>query len=167
MIELSKSKGITPVIAIVLLLLITVGAVGVVYTQFNSLISGNNAQDQANQLQKAQAASYSITAMNKTGSGTYGVVLKNTGNVVYNLSAESTLKIGVNGGSPVAVTARGGNDCGSSFGALKPGNSAFCDTGVSWDSAYENDGKSTSVQLMIKSNTKTTYTCTETTNTFC
>jgi flagellin-like protein len=31
-------KGITPVIAIVLLLMVTVGAVGVVYTQFQSLV---------------------------------------------------------------------------------------------------------------------------------
>lgn len=166
MIELSKSKGITPVIAIVLLLLITVGAVGVVFTQFNSLVSGNDAQQQANQLQKAQAASYSITAVNNTG-GYYGVVLKNTGDVIYNLSAQSTLMMGVNGGSPVAVTARGGNDCGDDFGALQPGDDAFCNTSISWDPSYENDGQSTTVQLMINENTKATYTCTETTDSFC
>jgi flagellin-like protein len=33
-----QRKGITPVIAIVLLLMVTVGAVGVVYTQFQSLV---------------------------------------------------------------------------------------------------------------------------------
>lgn len=166
MINLGKSKGITPVIAIVLLLLITVGAVGVVFTQFNSLVSGNDAQQQANQLQKAQAASYTITAVNNSG-GSYGVLLKNTGDVTYNLSEESTLMIGVNGGSPVAVTARGGDDCGKEFGAIEPGSDAFCNTSITWESSYENDGASTTVQLMINQNTKATYTCTETTDTFC
>ena len=35
---MAKRKGITPVIAIVLLMIITVGAVGVVYSQFQSLV---------------------------------------------------------------------------------------------------------------------------------
>jgi len=39
-----QRKGITPVIAIVLLLMVTVGAVGVVYTQFNSLV-GNPSEE--------------------------------------------------------------------------------------------------------------------------
>lgn len=41
------SKGLTPVIAIVLLLFITVGAVGVVYTQFSDILSqGSESTDQ-------------------------------------------------------------------------------------------------------------------------
>jgi FlaG/FlaF family flagellin (archaellin) len=34
----SKLKGVTPVVAIVLLLLVTVGAVGIVYTQFQGIV---------------------------------------------------------------------------------------------------------------------------------
>ncbi|QGA80248.1 hypothetical protein [Candidatus Nanohalobium constans] len=39
-----QSKGITPVIAIVLLLLVTVGAVGVVYTQFQNIADQGDTQ---------------------------------------------------------------------------------------------------------------------------
>lgn len=167
MIFSGKSKGITPVIAIVLLLLITVGAIGIVAPQINNLLDLGGAQDDINSITRAQSASYDITAMNETSSGNYGVVLKNTGDVTYNLSAESTLLMGVNGGDNVAVTARGGNDCGETFGVLRPGDSAFCDTGISWDSDYENDGQSTDVQLQIGNNVKARYSCTESGDTFC
>jgi FlaG/FlaF family flagellin (archaellin) len=37
--KVSRLKGITPVVAIVLLLLVTVGAVGIVYTQFQGIVN--------------------------------------------------------------------------------------------------------------------------------
>lgn len=43
-ISTNSMKGITPVIAIVLLLLVTVGAVGVVYTQFQNIADQGNTQ---------------------------------------------------------------------------------------------------------------------------
>lgn len=167
MIFSGKSKGITPVIAIVLLLLITVGAIGIVAPQINNLLDLGGAEEDINSITRAQSASYDITAMNQTSSGNYGVLMKNTGDVTYNLSAESTLLIGVNGGSPVAVTARGGTDCGSTFGVIEPGEDAFCDTGISWDQSYENDGQSTKVQLQIGNSIKARYSCTENGDTFC
>ena len=41
---IKQRKGITPVIAIVLLLLVTVGAVGVVYTQFQNIADQGNTE---------------------------------------------------------------------------------------------------------------------------
>ncbi|WEL19832.1 archaellin/type IV pilin N-terminal domain-containing protein [Candidatus Nanohalococcus occultus] len=159
--KLGKSKGITPVIAIVLLLLITVGAVGVVYTQFNELVQGNNAQERAGQLQDVQNAEYSIIGVNKTGSDTYGISLKNTGDVTLDLENRSTLQVGVNGDAPVASEVRG-NQCGDEFGRLTPGSTEFCDTGVSWNSGYEDDGIDTVFQLQVGQTVKAEYTCTET-----
>ena len=60
-IMLTKRKGITPVIAIVLLLLITVGAVGVVYTQFQSLIG--NPGEQVNQQQQVRNTEMTFDSM--------------------------------------------------------------------------------------------------------
>lgn len=83
-------KGITPVIAIVLLLMVTVGAVGVVYTQFQSLV-GDPTED-IDQQQRNQNTDISIVrgkSNNTTGPQNGQVVLEieNTGSVTRNTSS--------------------------------------------------------------------------------
>jgi flagellin-like protein len=151
----SKRKGITPVIAIVLLLLITVGAVGVVYTQFQSLTSGNEAEKELEKTQKIQQSSYSIIGT-YVGGANYKVTLKNTGDTTLDLTQSSTLMIGKNGGEPVAVSLQG-NEC--SFGSLAPGQDATCNTGVPVGGF--DDGASTTIQLKVGEAIKTSYSCTE------
>ena len=164
----SKRKGITPVIAIVLLLLITVGAVGVVYTQFQSLTGGEQAQDELNSQQKLQNADYAIQGVQKVGTSPseYQVYIKNTGDSTYNLSSSSTLYVGENGDSPVALNVAGGS-CDWSTGTLAPGDTANCNTGITWEDSYQNDGQSTEFELRIQDTRMASYQCDETSSDTC
>ena len=91
-------KGITPVIAIVLLLMVTVGAVGVVYTQFQSLVG--DPTEQIDQQQRNQNTNIRILRGGTNASGintggshnvaNYGVTyleIQNTGSVARNTSS--------------------------------------------------------------------------------
>lgn len=95
---LEDRKGITPVIAIVLLLMVTVGAVGVVYTQFQSLVG--NPTEEIDQRQRNQDTDISVirgvtnvSSIDASGShnaDNYGVLvleIQNTGSVTRNTSA--------------------------------------------------------------------------------
>lgn len=152
-----KRKGITPVIAIVLLLLITVGAVTVVYSQFESLTSDNDATQKLEEQQQLQQSSYTIVGI-ADNSGQMDVTVKNTGKVTIDLTNQGTLLIGKDGSEPVATSVLGGTSCGATFGQLKPGETSTCSTGVDWPTP--NDGKSTTVRLMVGEVVKATHTCT-------
>lgn len=91
-------KGITPVIAIVLLLMVTVGAVGVVYTQFQSLVG--DPTDQIDDQQRNQNTDISIirgktnvSSINTAGNhdisnyGTLVLEVQNTGSVTRNTTS--------------------------------------------------------------------------------
>lgn len=156
-------KGITPVIAIVLLLLITVGAVGIVYTQFQGIVEGNDAEQELQQQQRIQQSSYSIVAVTATGSpGNYEVTIKNTGDDTLDLSTLGTLKIGKDGNSPQAVSAQGGS---CSMTSLSPGSTVSCDSGISWGTA--NDGQSTVIELQVGDTVKDSFSCFENGNAAC
>jgi flagellin-like protein len=83
-------KGITPVIAIVLLLMVTVGAVGVVYTQFQSLV-----QDPTSRIDEQQRnANTDITIVrgkstntNDPDAGSLVLEVENTGSVTRNTTS--------------------------------------------------------------------------------
>jgi flagellin-like protein len=86
-----QRKGITPVIAIVLLLMVTVGAVGVVYTQFNSLVG--NPEEQFEEQQQDQNTQISITNIESNesfsdatppDSATMNLTITNSGTVARN-----------------------------------------------------------------------------------
>lgn len=86
---MNQRKGITPVIAIVLLLMVTVGAVGVVYTQFQSLVG--DPTEQIDERQRNQDTEISIIRgmSNNTSSPQSGMVVlevQNTGAVTRNTS---------------------------------------------------------------------------------
>ena len=83
-------KGITPVIAIVLLLMVTVGAVGVVYTQFQSLVG--DPTEQIDSQQRNQNTDMNIVRgkSNNTSSPQSGQLileLQNTGSVTRNTTS--------------------------------------------------------------------------------
>lgn len=77
----NAKKGITPVIAIVLLLMMTVGAVGGAYAWFSQIIQ--DAQDTANQDLESEMNMFGLECYNPSGGGD-GIVkvfLENTGGV--------------------------------------------------------------------------------------
>lgn len=87
--SMAERKGITPVIGVVLLILITTGAVATVYSQFNALSSDRNELDELN-----QDTDISIVRLEATGGHTAGdkggyvnLTLTNTGSVSRNSTA--------------------------------------------------------------------------------
>jgi flagellin-like protein len=83
-------KGITPVIAIVLLLMVTVGAVGVVYTQFQSLVG--DPTEQIDNQQRNQNTDITIVRgkSNDTSNPQNGQLIlevQNTGSVTRNTTS--------------------------------------------------------------------------------
>lgn len=91
---LKRSKGITPVIAIVLLLLVTVGAVGVVYTQFQNIVDQGNTN--AGFLDSTDVK-FNVVTRNGSSPGTMNITLENTGEDQYNLSEIARLEYSVPG----------------------------------------------------------------------
>lgn len=155
-------KGITPVIAIVLLLLITVGAVGIVYTQFQGIVEDSGAEEEFNQDQRIRQSSYSITAVTPYTSGGndyYRARIRNTGDETINLTTRGTVKIGTDGASPQSIQAIASGTISCDLGSLSPGNGANCDTGVEWGNA--NDGQGTTIEFQVSDTVKDTSTCFE------
>lgn len=152
-----QRKGITPVIAIVLLLLITVGAVGVVYTQFQDLVGNNEAEDELRENTQIQQSSYSIIAVTQSGSS-YEITLKNTGSENINLTEKGVVLVGKDGAQTRAVESySGGTAC--DFGVLSEGETDTCNTGVSWGT--EDDGQGTTIELQVGEVVKASSTCYE------
>jgi flagellin-like protein len=157
----STSKGITPVIAIVLLLLITVAGVGVVYTQFNELTQNNQAQDQLQNQQRVQTASLSIVGVNNIGSsgGSLNVSIRNTGDETVSLNQlGAQVYIGPNGADPVAANVI--TDGCSLPDSLTAGSQTGCTLTIS-DSSNNlaNDGVATTVEIRLQDTVKDSYSC--------
>ena len=84
-------KGITPVIAVVLLLLITVGAVASMYGLYQQITSDQSQLDQLNQQRQAQATEIDFSSVyaNSTESPAYiNASIRNTGSRTINMSDE-------------------------------------------------------------------------------
>jgi len=136
-----KTKGITPVIAIVLLLLVTVGAVGVVYTQFQGLVEDPD----TGFLEEVEINVQTVTR-NGSSPGSMQLRLQNEGEQQYNLSEVARVEYSVPGEERlergVAITAFdelsdvGTHQCFTADAPTEiqnfgPGDTASCDTGVS------------------------------------
>lgn len=155
-----KRKGITPVIAIVLLLLITVGAVGVVYTQFEAL-TNTNPQDKVANQQKVQNTRISINSLYKdtsdsSGSETINMTIENVGSETVNVtkqfelmaskeSGDSTLPFGTFNRTTTGNVAAGEKDCFEYTSSTSQeravleenGDTYNCDTGIYFPSPSE------------------------------
>ena len=149
---MTKRKGITPVIAIVLLLLITVGAVGVVYTQFQSLVG--NPGERVNEQQQVRNTGMTFRSMYKAddGTGTYyiNVTVSNTNSVAWNTSNFRMSYIPEGTGSDVSGQAlastpftydEAADECFDEDPqpeVIDPGEVYTCMTGVQWPSPTQN-----------------------------
>lgn len=163
-----KKKGITPVIAIVLLLLITVGAVMVVYEQFNNIADNSNTNDKLDRINRLQNANLEIIGAEKytanidgTAQDAIMVKIRNNGDQGFNLSAVDVL-VGLNGGQPKSIDNIGD---GCSMGYVDAGSIATCETGVAWDNP--NDGKSTELVVEVDDVQKSSYSCTADGTNYC
>lgn len=145
-------KGITPVIAVVLLLLITVGAVASAWGLYQEITSDTSQLDQLNQQRQAQATEISFSSVYNADGG-INVSLRNTGSRTINMSGELEMRFvpdGSDGGVSYDVyTASTSNGNGelqcfqNLFGvneSVEPGDSYTCDTGVNFPSATSSVG---------------------------
>ena len=166
-------KGITPVIAIVLLLLVTVGAVGVVYTQFQSLVGdGPDAG-----FLDAESVDLGYRTFTRNSSASPNTVQANLVNdddadYTFNESAEGSLvelqysTDGEERVSPDLLADLSYNETAyncDSLGTISPGEEPSCNTGVQMPSS----GDSVTVHLVLASSDGevTTYTCEPSTST--
>lgn len=145
-------KGITPVIAVVLLLLITVGAVASAWGLYQEITSDQSQLDQLNQQRQAQATELDFSSVYNANGG-INMSLRNTGGRTVNMSEELELQF-IPDGSDSGVsydvyTASTGNGNGNlecfqnMFGAnesVEPGETYTCDTGVEFPSATDSVG---------------------------
>jgi flagellin-like protein len=145
-------KGITPVIAVVLLLLITVGAVASAWGLYQEITSDTSQLDQLNQQKQAQATEISFSSVYNANGGV-NVSLRNTGSRTVNMSDELEMSF-VPDGSDSGVSHQiyvdntgkgdGSLECFQNlFGAdesVEPGDSYTCDTGVEFPAATSSVG---------------------------
>jgi FlaG/FlaF family flagellin (archaellin) len=136
----NTSKGITPVIAIVLLLLVTVGAVGVVYTQFQGLV-----QDPDTGFLEEVEIDFQTVTRNTTSPDTMSIRIQNQGEEQYNLSDVARMEYSVPGEQRLEFDTADVLDGVSTDGSqqqcltdtapndiqeFRPGTTASCNTGV-------------------------------------
>ena len=159
-----QRKGITPVIAIVLLLMVTVGAVGVVYTQFNSLVG--NPSEELEEQQRNQDTNIRITQMHTNATlsdnlpstydaanyGTINLTISNTGSISRNTTSFSLVATGAEAGS----VADGDCFLPSNSEILDPGETYECDTGVVYPDVTDN----VQIEVLLQGSSRTwTDTC--------
>lgn len=146
-------KGITPVIAVVLLLLITVGAVASAWGLYQEITSDTSQLDQLNQQRQAQATDLEFSSVYNADSG-INVSIRNTGSRTVNMSSELEMQFVPEGSdSAVSYDVFTGTDAGTGNGDLEcfqnlkgddesvePGDSYTCDTGVEFPSATSSVG---------------------------
>jgi flagellin-like protein len=159
-------KGITPVIAIVLLLMITVGVVGLVYTQVQNIMG--NPGDELDQQQRVRDTDMSFSSVYDEG-GSVQVTVRNTGDVTWNTSAFEMQFVPGGEGSAVSYSAATGSSTQfSSSGSascfvdddstevVDPDETYTCNTGISFPSATQTLG----IEVEMRSAEKTwSYSC--------
>lgn len=149
MFDMKNRKGITPVIAIVLLLMVTVGAVGVVYTQFQSLVG--DPSDAVGDQQEVRNTEMSFSSVYNNNSGNLVVQVSNTGSVAWNTS-DFTMQF-IPGGDGTAVNWNVANqefsgtqsdfNCfsdSSSSEVIEPEETYSCDTGFDFPGSTDTLG---------------------------
>lgn len=149
-------KGITPVIAVVLLLLITVGAVASAWGLYQEITGDTSQLDQLDAQRQAQATQISFSSVYNNDSGTDGAInisLRNTGSRTINMSDELEISF-IPDGSDSGVshdiyTSRVSgthydNECfENNFGdseSVEPGDTYTCNTGIAFPSATKSVG---------------------------
>jgi hypothetical protein len=129
--------------------MVTVGAVGVVYTQFQSLV-GNPSEAVGSQ-QEIRNTNMKFTSVYNNDSGNLVAQVSNTGSVAWN-SSQFTMRF-IPGGEGRSVTWNVANErfsgssgdfsCfsdGDSYEVVQPGDTYVCDTGFDFPSSTETIG---------------------------
>jgi flagellin-like protein len=169
-----KRKGITPVIAIVLLLLVTVGAVGVVYTQFQNI--ADRTAD-TSYLENVDVK-YTVVQRNTTNSpDTMQIVLENTGEDEYNLSDIARLEYSIPGEQTIRPVPGqdlfgqfnyddGARTCfsKSAMQSFGPGDLASCNTGMEMPSPSDEVTVQLTKTATDSTSTIDTYNCSPSTS---
>lgn len=131
------SKGITPVIAIVLLITITIGAVGMLYTQFSAITDNNDARENFEEKNKLRTAEMEITAVTNSTEGNLTIFVKNVGSEPVN-SSLLDLRLGYEGSKPITASvfaseypslSKSATGCFTSSNIIRPGDTHRCETG--------------------------------------
>ena len=146
-------KGITPVIAVVLLLLITVGAVASAWGLYQQITGDTSQLDQLDKQRQAQATELKFSSVYENNNGGVNVSLRNTGERTVNMSEELEMSYIPEGSDSdvsydvyVSSTGNGNGDpeCFQNlFGdgeSVEPGNTYTCDTGVDFPNATDSVG---------------------------
>jgi flagellin-like protein len=94
-----KRKGITPVIAVVLLLLITVGAVASAWGLYQNIISDQSQLDQLNAQQMASQTEIAFNSVYESSDGYIMMDVENTGQRAINVSNELAFRVAPDGSS--------------------------------------------------------------------
>lgn len=144
-------KGLTPVIAVVLLLLITVGAVASAWGLYQQIIGDTSQLDQFQAQQQASDTSFEFASLYEDG-GNISMSIINTGSRTVNLSDEISMYVippGSDGRLAYEIysTREGGDfetDClrdDTAFNEpLEVGESYECDTGLPFPDATDDIG---------------------------
>lgn len=151
-----KRKGITPVIAVVLLLLITVGAVASAWGLYQQITSNQQQVDQLNQRQRASNTQISVQTVYRnddTTPNTVNVTLRNNGGTAVNLTRDVRLLVDPNNngeylppslltnsfsiGDPSTTDCfgNGGSEPGKVLSTEGSSRTLTCDTGIEFPSA--------------------------------
>lgn len=169
-----QRKGITPVIAIVLMLLITIGAVGLVATQFRGIITGSDTSEKLSSQEKVRNTKISFSSVynndtDKNGgdaADTVNITVRNTGSVAVNMSSDLSIQYVPDGSSGSGLpfttypdTTMSETECFDTHGGeerLDPKDSYTCKTGIKFPEPNEN----IEIQISMNGADKSwTYTC--------
>lgn len=158
-----KRKGITPVIAVVLLLLITVGAVASAWGLYQNIISDQSQLDELNAQQRASNTDLSIRTVTESGDGDMEIYIQNTGSRAINLTDE--LEMDYSPGDEDGYLPLTALDSEYKTGTanclpeetLSVGNTTSCDTGVTFPDAT--DEMSIRINYKNADSAEWTYEC--------
>jgi flagellin-like protein len=155
---LEQRKGITPVIAIVLLLLVTVGAVGVVYTQFQNIANSGDTEFQT----QARNTHVQIDSLSSSAGGdNVTMVFTNRQDSVTIANKTEMLQIQYKpnadseygpysalpqGNLETSPNGESDQSCFNGTETMAPGATHECDLGIQWPDATESFG----IQISVK-----------------
>lgn len=133
---LTNRKGVTPVIAVVLLLLLTIGMVGILWTQAEDLM---DLGDEASFLEDIDVQINTVTRNDTTDEHRMELRVENVGDEQYNLTDIARLEYSVPGEQ--SLQPAGGNvhgfthseedeNCFDDLEEITPGDVETCNTGV-------------------------------------
>jgi flagellin-like protein len=173
-------KGITPVIAVILMLALTVAAAGLLWTQFQDL--AGSAQSEAGFLNNADIKMVNARRNDSGSTDMIEINMENTGEQQYNLSETAKLQYEIPGEDKVSPfnplfgeyeynqTNQTCFDDGTGLQTFGPGDTAGCNTGIEMPSPSDDpitihlvqagsDSSTSIAEITCSPSTSDSYTC--------